>query len=135
MLDMKLSEGVRKMGVYKVRADTAKNRLYIVLEGFLADEEAKAAADTIISEAKKLKSGFGLINDISSFKPTSALAADEIKRAQIGVKGLGVGRAIRVVGQAGLAGSQFARTGKEAGYDADIVGTIEEAEKSLESAK
>jgi hypothetical protein len=40
------------MGAYQVRADVKKNRLYLKLDGFLADAEAKLAADTIIEEVK-----------------------------------------------------------------------------------
>ena len=66
-----------------VRANVAKNRLYMTLDGFFSDEEAKQTADKGIAEASKLKAGFDIVNDIRGFKPTSQKGAEEIKRALI----------------------------------------------------
>jgi hypothetical protein len=115
-----------------IRADLARNRLYIVLDGFFQDDELTKAADTCISEGAKLKQGFDIINDISNFKPASPKGAEEIKRAGIYVKQNGVRRVIRVVGEAVLAQAQFDRQAKGAGYNADTAATIADAERMLD---
>lgn len=124
------------MEKYMIRADIAKNRLYMVLKGFFTDEEIHTAAQKTVEEIKKLKPGFAVINDISTFKPASQQGAEEIKRVQIFTHERGVKRIVRVVGKDKVASAitamQFSRTQQEAGYTADIVGTIEEAEKLLD---
>lgn len=114
-----------------IRADVSKNRLYIVLGGFFQDEEVRVASDKCITEAGKLSRGFGVVNDISEFKPATPKGAEEIKRAQLFVKENGVGRVIRVVGQASLTQSQFERQSKDAGYQAEVAATVADAEKML----
>lgn len=114
------------------KADTDKNRLYIRLEGFMSDEEIHAAADLVISESKKLSPGFSTINDIRTFKPATPSGAEEIARAQKFLHERGVGHVIRIVGAKVLASIQFKRTQNDAGYIADHVTTMEEAERTLE---
>jgi hypothetical protein len=109
------------------------NRLYLILSGFFSDEELKAAGDKTIQEAKKLRPGFAVINDISNFKPASAAGIAEVKRAQLFIMEHGAGKVVRVVGPAALTSMQFSRTSKEVGYQADAVASVEEAEKFLKS--
>lgn len=123
------------MGEYIVRADTAKNRLYITLRGFLTDSEVKAAADTVIAEASKLRPGFDAINDITTFEPVSPEGTAEMVRAQQFVKTHGVRRIIRIQPQPSLGGLQLRRKAKEIGYEADTATSIEEAEKLLDQAQ
>ena len=101
----------------------------------MTDTEVDVTANTITAELQKLKPGFDVINDISSFKPASAQVTEKIVGVQRLVKESGVRRVIRVVGQGGLAATQLARTGKEAGYGADTVATGEDAEKALDAGK
>ncbi len=115
-----------------IHADIAKNRLYLVLDGFFQDDEIPKVADKCISEASKLKPGFDVINDISNFKPASPKGAEEIKRAQIFVKQNGVKRVIRVVGEAVLAQAQFDRQSKGSGLTADTATTVADAERILD---
>jgi hypothetical protein len=118
--------------MYEAKADLIKNRLYIKLSGFMEKEAISKAADAVIREAKKLKPNFNVINDISEFKPTTHEAANEIRRAQEYLKNHNVGRVIRVIARAAIVGAmQLERTGKEAGYDANTVASIAEAEKLL----
>lgn len=119
------------MSEYKVRADVRKNRLYLVLDGFFNESEAKEIADRTIREVQKLRPGFDVINDISNFKPTSQQGADQIKRAGIFVRNYGVGRLIRVVPSASIGSMQFTRKSREAGYDAEVASSVEEAERML----
>lgn len=116
-----------------IRADVSRNRLYLVLGGFFQDDEVKQASDKCIAEATRLKPGFGVVNDISEFKPATPQGAEEIKRSQVFVKQHGVGRVIRVVGQASLTQSQFDRQSKDAGYQAEVAATVADADRMLDS--
>ena len=121
------------MSNYNIRADLSKNRLYMSISGFMDDDLVTQVVDKVIAEAKKLKPGFAVINDISTFKPATPKGAEEIKRAQLFVKENGVGRVIRVTGQDGIAAMQFSRISKTTtGYEADQVTTVEDAEKLLD---
>jgi len=119
--------------MYDIKADVIKNCLFITLKGFFQPDEAKVAADKVISEAEKLGTGFTIINDISEFKPASEEAAAHIKRAQGAVAQKGVKKVIRIVGASVLGKFQFSRTQKEvhAGYESFEVATMEDALKLL----
>ena len=119
--------------MYTARADITKNRLYVKLAGFFDYNEMKASTDKTIQEAKKLKPGFDVINDVSEFKPAGQDMLKEIERAQAFLKQAGVRHAIRVEGKAKLTNVQFSRIGKAVNYVAEIVETIEEAETLLDS--
>ncbi|SHJ90686.1 hypothetical protein SAMN04488028_10299 [Reichenbachiella agariperforans] len=112
--------------MYDIKADEKKNLLVLILEGFLTDQELIEGADLCISEAKKLRPGFVVINDISRMKPASPQGAQEIKRAQAFVLGIGVTKVIRVTDNP-VVKMQFNRTGSAAGYEALEVSTMEEA--------
>ncbi len=123
------------MGKYSIYANVPKNRLYLTLHGFLSDGELHTAYDQTIAEIKKLRPGFTIINDISGFKPATPLGAEDIQRAQVFAKEHGAKRIIRVVGKdkvaSAIATMQFSRTSRTAGVEADIVATVEEAERLL----
>lgn len=123
------------MEKYSIYANELKNRLYLILRGFFTDAEVHEAYEHTIAEIKKLRPGFDVINDISDFKPATTVGTEDIKRAQLFAKEHGANRIIRVVGKnkvaAGISAMQFSRTSRTAGYEADIVATVEEAEKLL----
>ncbi len=123
------------MGKFWTRADIAKNRLYVVLQGFFVEAEAREAADVTIAEAKKLRPGFDIINDISTVKATSEQGVLELLRCQVFLKERGMGRVIRVVPELSVGSLQIARTSKQAGYEADTATSIEEAEEMLGDRK
>lgn len=110
----------------KIKADPIRNLLVIQAEGFLTDEELKTGTDLCIVEAKKLKEGFTVINDIAKMKPASPAGVAEIKRAQIYAINHGVSRFIRVTKNP-ISKIQFIRTSEELGYEALEVSTIKEA--------
>lgn len=117
---------------YKIRADPAKNRLYIVLKGSIPDEMAKAAAEEVMAETKKLSAGFCVVNDISEMQPASPRGAAEIKRAQAFLGYMGVRRIIRVVPATGPeVKAQFESPPQ--GYPAaNTASSIEEADAILD---
>ena len=120
----------------EIRADEPKQRLYILLSGFLTDEEIADGADKCIACASKLKPGFDAITDISEFKPASGAGIQHLMRAINFVKEHGVRRAVRISGEAALSEMQFDRVSKEAGFDQSIritARSVAEAEKILDS--
>ena len=117
---------------YDIRADVKKNILYVILDGFFTDEELREAVSTTFREIDKLKPGFGIINDISKFKPASQEGAQDIARGQTYAMEHGAGRVIRVVGEM-VSKMQFERVARHTGANrADVAVSIEDAEKMLD---
>ena len=114
-----------------IKADIEKNILLLRLEGFLTDDALKSGVDLCIAEAKKLSSGYFIINDISRMKPASPAGAAEIKRAQSYVINNGVGKIIRVTRNP-ITKIQLNRTSIEVGYEAFEVRSLEEAYQLIE---
>jgi hypothetical protein len=117
--------------MYKVHADTVRNRLYITLAGFLSLEEAKRCGDETIAATRKLKAGYDVITDITDFKPGTQDVAKDIERVQRHFKDSGARLGVRIVGQNAPSSMQFARTGNAAGFSAVNAATLAEAEKIL----
>ncbi len=92
----------------------------------MSDEELETGSDLTISEAKKLKKGFVIINDISKMKPASPQGTEYIKKAQKFVIQNGAAKIIRVTDNP-VVKMQFERTESSAGYEAIEVKTFEEA--------
>ena len=120
---------------YDVRANTINNRLYLRLAGMMNDAEAAAVADRIISEIRKLKPGFAVINDISELKPASLAATEHLRRAQEASVKAGSGRVIRIVGSQAITQMQWNRTLKQTqGAVAEVVSSLREAERILDGS-
>jgi hypothetical protein len=117
-----------------IRADSLKNRLYLRLAGMMSDADAKLVAEKILSELPKLKPGFAVINDISELKPASEAASEQLKRAQAASVKAGIKRVIRVMGkQSTITNMQWNRTLRDTqGINAEVVGSLEEAERLLD---
>ncbi len=120
--------------MYKISANQIKNRLNMQLKGYMDDQELHAAAEVLITEVKKLKPGFDVIDDISEFKPASPQGSQEIARCQKYVLEHGVRHVIRILGTNVITRMQFNRTSKNAGSDALVeeAASFEEAEKRLD---
>ena len=118
---------------YDVRANQAKNRLYLKLAGMMSEAEAKTVADTIIQEIAKLRPGWAVINDISELKPADEKATAHLKRAQEASAKAGCVRVVRVVGKQAITNLQWNRTLSDAqGMRADTAGTVADAERLLD---
>jgi hypothetical protein len=115
-----------------IRANVAKNRLYMSFAGFFQDDEIKQIVDKIMAETLKLKPGFDAVVDISNAKPATPQGVEEIKKVQAFSLQHGVKRSIRVVGEAVLAQSQLDRGAKNTGLDAGLASSIEEADRILD---
>ena len=119
--------------MFTIRADIAKNRLYVKLVGFFDSKEMKEATDATIEGISKLKPGYDVINDISEFKPVGQDTLKEVERGQVYFKKSGIRHGIRIEGKTKLTNLQFNRIGKSVDYATDTVETLEEAEKLLDA--
>jgi hypothetical protein len=117
--------------MYKIEVDTVRNRICITLSGFFSLEEIRRCGDETIEATRKVKRGFDVITDISSFKPGTTDVANDIQRVQAHFRTAGVRRAVRIVGKSSIASMQFSRTGKLADFQSTNVETMAEAEKIL----
>ena len=118
---------------YEIRADVARNRLYLRMQGFMSDDDARKVADTIVATLPRLRPGFDVLNDIRELKPTSQKGAEQMQRAQEASARYGVGRVIRIVGKQAVTQMQWNRTLKAAqGSWAETAATLEEAERMLD---
>jgi hypothetical protein len=106
--------------MHEVRADLERNCLFVTLRGYLRDNDAAEAAGKVIAESNKLTSGFTIVNDISDAELMEPSAAEHIKSAQQHVMTRGVGRTIRIVGNA-TAVMQFNRTYREVEGDYEVI--------------
>jgi len=118
--------------MFTLKSDRVKNRLYLKLDGLFSEDDVKSAGGQIIREARLLRPGFDIINDISGFKPVKPEASAHIAHIQEEVMKLSVGRIVRVVGNNALGKMQLSRTSREAGYNALNAATLQEAEKLLD---
>ncbi|MGL1903717.1 MAG: hypothetical protein OCC49_16390 [Fibrobacterales bacterium] len=121
------------MAQYTVKADTTKNILYLSMDGFFEHSGIQEISDAIVRELSKLEPGYGFINDVSQFKPTTEEGVEEIKQLQLRMYNNGLGKVVRVVGESLMSKLQFERKSKEVGYSADHVQSISEAEEIIKA--
>jgi hypothetical protein len=65
-----------------IRADIAKNGLYICAAGYFQDEEVTRNAEMLKAATLKLKPGFDTIVDIRDYKPMTQKGVEEMARVQ-----------------------------------------------------
>ena len=122
------------MGDYDIRADTAKNRLYIRIEGFFREAEAPPIWTELESAIASLQPGFDVITDLSGFKPGLPGVAKSLRKAGELVKAGGRRRAVRVAGKLVTGLLQYKRELKDV-FDEETTryaSTVEEAERMLD---
>lgn len=119
--------------MYEVKIDPQKNRLYIILKGFLKNPEMQEVVDEVIRSIDKMKPGFDIITDLSEFKPVSQEGTEYLKRAQMAVYKSEVRKVVRVVKHV-ISAMQFTRIQREIGADYEVIeaNTLEEAERILD---
>lgn len=124
------------MADYEIDTDPAKNRLYLTLDGHFDATTVSRAADEVIAASSSLDPGFGMVNDISSFKPTTEDAAAHLKRGAKGTAENGLGVVVRVTGESITGELQWDQVSnevtKEADYDIYKVETRADAEAVLD---
>ncbi len=119
-----------------IRADVAKNRLYITLDGPIGEAESKANLPKIGEEAKKLKAGFSVITDTIGARPTTIKVKEDIEAVQADLMRLGMKHVVRVVGKNAISAMQLDRGARETGYGnnikVDTAATVADAERLIE---
>jgi hypothetical protein len=121
--------------MFKVHADAVRNRLYLTLSGFFSAEESKQCGDETVAAIKRLRPGYDVITDISTFKPGTPEVAKDIERVQAHFKATGAKRGVRVVGANAASSMQFARLATAAGFTSCNAATLADAEKILDEAQ
>lgn len=121
--------------MFKIKANPSKNCLYILLDGFLNDDEVLQATDTARKEARKLSPGFTIINNIAKYKPSTQKAADMIAKTQRYLSEAGAIRVIRIVGENVLGKHQWRRTQRQGGAAFEVieVESLADAKKIIET--
>jgi hypothetical protein len=120
--------------MFEVHSDAGRNRLYITLAGHMESTERQSAIKAILTESAKLGPGFGVVTDISGLFPSDQEGFKDLLRAKSGLRMKGVGPIIRVV-KIPLSRLQVERISEEAGYEAESVSSIEEADRRLDVLK
>ena len=122
--------------MFKVSANSQKNRLVIVLSGSVDVHEGEECVVLIHRELAKLKPGFDVITDFRHLRQAEHQAGPSLPRVMEDLLGAGVGRVVRVVGASREGLVNFAAFSKGvANYPAQYVGTMEDAERILAETK
>ncbi|MBN1537042.1 MAG: hypothetical protein JW908_09945 [Anaerolineales bacterium] len=119
--------------MYDIRSNNFENHLSIIIKGKLELAEATQAAEKIDKAVKVLMSGFTVITDIREL----VLPAENVRQVLLGamqvMKNARLGFEMRVVNpQNMVTANRFQRTSRAAGYTAQEVSTINEAEKFID---
>jgi hypothetical protein len=119
--------------MYEVDTDRRTNTLYLTLAGTMSEAEMRDARDETVAAAKRLDSGFDIVNDISTFAPPSPEAAQPIKEAQKRLVEMGVDTTVRVVTDetSAVVTNAFERRSRDAGYTGETAASVAEAERIL----
>jgi hypothetical protein len=117
----------------KIKADTEKNRLYIILAGTLSLKDAESTRNLILKEIETLKPNFDVVNDISKFIRGDDEAGRVLKEIMAILMSKNVNRVVRVIGTSKTGLMQFANFSPQTdSYKLSYVPTLEEAEKILD---
>jgi len=122
--------------MHKIRTDLTKNRLYVTLYGFSSMDQVNDTIREMKEAVQQLKPSFDVVTDISNYKPALPEIAQAIQWMQVFLKQSGMRRAVRIVSTTTqgprVTSSQFARTSRTVGYEAEIVSSVAEADRLLE---
>jgi hypothetical protein len=84
------------MGYFEVKADTGKNRLYMIMRGEFEEDELKAIAGIAIAEVNDLKEGFDVIYDLKELN-RNLKGIEQIERVKRYLYRQNVGRFVHMV--------------------------------------
>ena len=116
-----------------VRVDEAKNRIYLILEGFHDLDEAIRMRDLYRDAIARCGPGFTVLADVSKYRPGAAEVQEVHGEAAKLAEAAGVNKVARVIGDKPLGGMQIDRIARtEATYEARNFATFEEAEAYLD---
>lgn len=116
-----------------VRVDEAKNRIYLVLEGYHNIEEALRMRDLYREAIGRCTPGFTVLIDVSAYRPGAEEVQEVHKECVLMAERGGVSRVARVVGDTPLGGMQILRIARDkTAYPSANFQTIDEAEAFLD---
>ncbi len=118
--------------MFEVHSDLQRNRLYITLAGYLEGPEREKAMELILAEVANLARGFDVVTDISALHASNQEGFKDLLRIKAALKLKGVGRIIRVV-KIPLSRLQVERISEAAGYEAESVNSVSEADRRLDA--
>lgn len=118
--------------MFTVTSDPERNRLHITLAGHLEAPERQAIMKALLKEAGNLTEGFGVVTDISALHPSNEEGFKDLLRVKAALKLKGAGPIVRVV-KIPLSRIQFERITEAAGYIAEHVNSLEEAQQLLDA--
>lgn len=117
--------------MYDIHVDTAKNRIYLTLEGFIDEPKAQACIAAFKAGIDQLQPGFIVISDLQGFKPVSRRVTELIAEGQQYELDHGMSKVVRIMDQHTLGIMQFERISKETGVPVVGVTSLAEAETLL----
>jgi hypothetical protein len=116
----------------QVKAEIAKNRLYIILRGTVSGKELESIYTDIRFCIADLKPGFQVITDLTEGKIGHLSGIMTFKKIADYLVANQVGTVVRVVGKPSILSNQVSRlTEIIQGYRPVYVATMEEAEEAL----
>ncbi|MDM8525631.1 hypothetical protein QUF80_19855 [Desulfococcaceae bacterium HSG8] len=124
----------RQQVMFQIKINVSKNAILCILKGRFESEGAREYIEKFKEGVDKLKPGFVVITDISTFMPTSDEVRLIFRQGTEYAVGRGMSRAIRIVSEivaSKIGNIQFNRAAKELGYEAEEVTSLEEAKKLL----
>jgi CheY-like chemotaxis protein len=119
---------------HKISANVAENYLHICVKGRLEANVADVFLTELIGQARRLRPGFNVLNDLRETRPTSEAVADYIGAAQTALAELHAARVVRIVDSGGASALlQVSRKQREArvAYESIVVSSEEEAMRML----
>ena len=120
---------------WMVRYDTSTNRLYIKLGGVFDSKSAKTVSNHIITLISYAGKNFDVINDVKNLEAISDLRVlFHLKKVRYNLKQSGVKKVVRIIDKENkVIAKLFGNTGKELTEDVQVVESLEEATKILDS--
>lgn len=119
--------------MYDIRANSFENHLLILLKGKLELAEANQAAEKIAKAVRSMMPGFTVITDIRELAPAAEDVRQVLLTAMQAMKNAGLGMEVRVVNpQNMVTANQFQRTSRAAGFTAQEVSSVNEAQKIID---
>lgn len=124
---------VKANGEILARANVARRRVVIRLVGQVTPDVLLGANLAIRAEMGKLEQPYDCITDVTELSPMSEDAAHLFRELiRSFVKEVQIRHYVRVVGRAAMATAQLERASREAGYEAHLAFSLDEAERMLD---
>ena len=117
------------------QVDTAKNRIYIWVQGFLTMEKALELKQVYSDAIGRCRPGFTVLSYVEEFAPGAPEIQEVIAQMKKMAAEAGIARVARVVGKKPLGGMQIHRLAHDdAPYPAELFENEEDAEAYLDEA-